>query len=122
MTLEPDNTVAGVQASLPSWRRSPDATSGSFEGAGHGADVSIFVVDFGDGEGPRLHHHPYSETFVLLAGRGRYHVDGHELEAAAGDVVVAPAGAASGLTTLGPERLRLVAIHAAPKIQATWVE
>src|SRR5215208_742704 len=120
MMLDTDNATAGA-GSLPSWRRTADATSGSFEGAGHDSDVSFFVVDKGPGEGPSLHRHPYSETFVVLGGRGRFELDGKQVEAVGGDVVVAPAGAAHGFTSLGPDRLQLVAIHAAPSMETTWL-
>ena len=108
--------------SLPSWRSEPGATSGSFQGEGHRSDVSVFVVDMPPDKGPKLHRHPYSETFVLLAGSGRFRLDGLEVEAAAGDVVVAPAEAAHGFTAIGPENLRLVAIHAAPTMETAWLE
>src|SRR4051794_18829892 len=122
MTPHTDNeNVTGSQGSLPSWRRGPGASSGSFEGAGHGSEVSLFVVDAAPGAGPSLHRHPYSETFVVLGGRGRFELDGRQVEAAEGDVVVAPAEAAHGFTSLGPENLRLVNVHAAPKMETTWL-
>ena len=122
MTRDADNAVESTDTTLPSWRRSPDATTGSFEGVNHASDVSFFVVDQPTGGGPSLHRHPYSETFVVLGGRGRFEVDGRGVEAAVGDVVVAPAEAVHGFTSLGPDNLRLVAIHAAPRMETTWVE
>ena len=106
---------------VPSWRGEPGATSGSFEGEGHRSDVSVFVVDMAPGKGPNLHWHPYSETFVVLGGRGRFRLDGREVDAGEGDVVVAPVKAPHGFTSLGPENLRLVAIHAAPTMETTWL-
>ena len=53
-----------------SWRTTQAREGGSFEGAAHGSEVSFFVVDDAPGEGPALHHHPYSETFVVIAGLG----------------------------------------------------
>ena len=116
MTGETDNSKPA------SWRGRPGATSGTFLGEGHGSDVSVFVVDMEPGRGPRLHRHPYSETFVVLGGRGRFRLDGREVEAGEGDVVVAPALAPHGFTSLGPENLRLVAIHAAPAMETEWLE
>jgi mannose-6-phosphate isomerase-like protein (cupin superfamily) len=105
---------------MPSWRTDPDKTSGSFEGAEHGSPVSVIVVDAAPGEGPSLHRHPYPETFVVQAGRGRFELDGRGVEAGAGDIVVVPAEAEHGFRSLGPERLRLVAIHAAPSFETRW--
>jgi quercetin dioxygenase-like cupin family protein len=122
MKHDADNAVASTAGTLPSWRRSPDATTGSFEGHDHASTVSFFVVDQPTGGGPSLHRHPYSETFVVLGGRGRFEVDGRGVEAAVGDVVVAPAEAVHGFESLGPDNLRLVAIHAAPRMETTWVK
>ena len=108
--------------SLPSWRRPAGRTGGEFEGEEHGSQVSFFVVDNEPGRGPDLHRHPYSETFVVLAGSGRFHRDGEEIEAAAGDVVVVEPGQAHGFKATGDERLEMVAIHAAPRFDTEWVE
>jgi quercetin dioxygenase-like cupin family protein len=106
---------------VASWRARVPGADGRFEGADHGSAVSFFVVDAAPGEGPALHTHPYSETFAVLGGRGRFEVGGRAVEAVAGDALVVPPGTAHGFTALGPERLRLVGIHASPRIQTTWV-
>lgn len=107
---------------LPSSRRPAGQSGGQFEGGAHGSDVSFFVVDAAPGDGPALHRHPYSETFVVQAGRARFEVGGRAVEAVAGDVVVATPGTAHGFRSVGPERLQLVAIHAAPRVETTWLE
>jgi quercetin dioxygenase-like cupin family protein len=104
-------------ASLPSVRE-----TGEFEGAEHGSDVSVIVVDAEPGRGPALHHHPYVETFVLQDGSARFEVDGETIVAVAGDVVVAPPGAVHGFTTVGPGRTRMVNIHSAPRFETIWVD
>lgn len=106
--------------SLPSWRGPAGETGGEFQGEGHGSEVSIIVVDTEPGRGPDLDHHPYSETFVVQAGRGRFHLDGEEIEAAAGDVVVVRAGQVHGFKGIGSERLQMVAVHTAPSFDTTW--
>lgn len=107
---------------VATWSIRAGATSGRFEGAGHGSDVSFFVVDAAAGEGPALHRHPYSETFVVQSGRGRFRLGDRSLEAVGGDVVVVPPATPHRFTALGPARLRLVAIHAAPVMETTWLE
>jgi quercetin dioxygenase-like cupin family protein len=104
-------------SSLPSVRE-----TGEFEGAEHGSDVSVIVVDAEPGRGPALHHHPYVETFVVQEGSARFEVDGETIEATAGDVVVAPPGAVHGFTTVGPGRTRMVNIHSAPRFETIWVD
>src|SRR4051812_5058405 len=98
------------------------ASNHDFEGADHGSDVSVIFVDAPPGRGPALHSHPYIETFVIQAGRVRFSVDGRTIDAAAGDVVVAPAGAARGCTPLEPDGARMVTIHSAERFVTTGVE
>jgi mannose-6-phosphate isomerase-like protein (cupin superfamily) len=105
-----------------SWRYPDRETAGSFEGEGTGSGVSFFVVDMEPGRGPRLHRHPYSETFVLQAGRARFRVGDRTVEAVAGEVVVAPPETAHAFKSVGPENLRMVNIHDSPKMQTEWLE
>ena len=105
---------------VPSWGTPGERAEGRFEGHGHGSPVSFFVVDAAPGEGPALHTHAYAETFAVLGGRGRFQVGGREVEGVAGDALVVPPGTAHGFTAVGPERLRLVGIHASPRIQTSW--
>jgi quercetin dioxygenase-like cupin family protein len=105
------------KSTLPTWRNADD-----FQGGAHGSDVSVIVVDAEPGRGPKLHHHPYVETFVILEGGARFEVDGETIEARAGDVVVAPAGAVHGFTTTDPERTRMVNIHSSPRFETVWMD
>ena len=106
---------------MPTWRYD-DRRGGAFEGEGHGSEISFFVVDMDPGNGPRAHHHPYSETFVVQAGRALFELDGSQVEAGPGDVVVAPGGASHKFTALDGGALRMVTIHAAPRMDTTWDE
>jgi quercetin dioxygenase-like cupin family protein len=87
-----------------------------FEGHAHGASVSFFVVDARAGRGPGPHRHPYEETFVILSGSARFTVDGEEVEAGAGTILVVPAGAVHGFVA-GPEGVRSVNIHGSPRME-----
>lgn len=107
---------------LPSWQAAPNATGGHFNGADHGSPVSAFVVDAGAGEGPSLHWHPYTETFIVLAGRARFQRGDDEIDARAGDLVVVPALTLHRFESLGPAPLRLVAIHDAPRLHSVFVD
>jgi mannose-6-phosphate isomerase-like protein (cupin superfamily) len=106
---------------LPSWRYEEGGSTGSWEGVELGSDVSGFIVDSGEGEGPDPHTHPYSETFILLEGRGRFRYGDGYVEAQAGDIVVVPPDTAHGFKGVGPGRLRMVTIHAAPRMETTWL-
>jgi mannose-6-phosphate isomerase-like protein (cupin superfamily) len=94
----------------------------SFEGEGHQSGLSVLLVDAPPGEGPRLHRHPYEEVFAIHAGHGTFTIEGAQAEAGPGDVVVAPAETAHKFVNSGTERLRLTAIHHAPRFATEWLE
>ena len=86
----------------------------TFEGEPHASGVSFFLVNSQTGAGPRLHRHPYSETWIVRGGRALFTADGEELEARPGDIVVVSTDAPHKFTSLGPERLDMVCIHDSP--------
>jgi mannose-6-phosphate isomerase-like protein (cupin superfamily) len=106
---------------LPTWPYA-DRPGGSFEGEEHGSQISFFVVDMAPGSGPRLHRHAYSETFLLQEGRARFVLGDESIEAAAGDVVVAPPETPHRFEAIGSERLRMVTVHASPRMETVWLE
>jgi quercetin dioxygenase-like cupin family protein len=87
-----------------------------FEGAEHGSSVSIFIVDAPPGTGPVLHRHPYEETFVVQEGAATFTVDGMDIEARGGEIVVAAAGAAHRFVNSGPGALRMVTVHPSDRV------
>jgi len=122
--MSPENNTDArneAGASLGSWRAAAGDRAGRFEGSPYGSPVSFFVVDAAPGDGPAPHRHPYAETFIVLGGRGRFEVGGHPIEVETGDVLVAPPETAHAFRALGTERLRLVAIHAAARMDTTWL-
>lgn len=90
-----------------------------FEGAAHGSGASFFHVRNAPGAGAARHVHPYPETWLVLAGRVRFMVGGEPVEAAAGHIVVAPAGVPHGFVNPGPDLLEMVCIHPSPRILQT---
>jgi quercetin dioxygenase-like cupin family protein len=92
-----------------------------FVGKDHGATVSFFLTSHARGEGPNPHRHPYEETFVVQGGRVNFTVDGEELEASAGDIVVVPAGAVHSFRGASDEPARQVTIHPVPEMQTEWI-
>ncbi len=97
-------------------------TSKVFEGKDHGSEISCFLVDGPPGHGPRLHRHPYEEVFVVRSGSGTFTLGDDQVKAAAGDIVVAPAGTAHRFANTGSERLQLVAIHRSAEFVTDWLE
>lgn len=93
-----------------------------FVGAEHGADVSYFYVENQPGEGPGLHWHPYSETWVVLEGTVRIRIGAQTLLAVAGDTATAPAFTPHGFTNAGTGTLRILCIHASRTIVQTFLD
>ena len=91
------------------------------EGHTTGSETSVIVVDMPPGPGPALHRHPYAETFILLEGRARFTIEGQQIEASAGSVLVAPANAAHTFENPGPGRLLQVDIHASDRFITEWL-
>ena len=57
--------------------------TGNLEGAAHGATISLIFDHSEPGMGPRLHRHPYDETWVVQEGNltGSVARGGNDLEA-----------------------------------------
>jgi mannose-6-phosphate isomerase-like protein (cupin superfamily) len=93
-----------------------------FYGHDHGdVPISMFLVHNRPGDGPELHRHPYAEVFVVHVGNARFELDGATVAATAGDVVIAPAGAAHAFTNTGIGRLSMTCIHTAAEMQTEWL-
>jgi mannose-6-phosphate isomerase-like protein (cupin superfamily) len=92
---------------------SPSGTV-QFEGEGYGSEVSFFLVDNEPGAGPDLHRHPYSETWIVRAGKARFTADGQDLEAGPGDILVVGPETPHKFKNIGDGRLEIVCIHASP--------
>jgi mannose-6-phosphate isomerase-like protein (cupin superfamily) len=100
-----------------------DGASASFQGALHDAgNVSFIWVEAQPGEGPRLHRHPYPETFVILEGTAIFTVGGEVVEARAGDIVIGPANVPHRFVNTGQGILRQIDIHAAADFTTEWLE
>jgi mannose-6-phosphate isomerase-like protein (cupin superfamily) len=96
---------------------------GNFEGYLYGSEVSvIFERVAQDGTGPRLHRHPYSETFVIRSGRALFTVDGREFEAVGGQILVVQAMVPHKFRTLGADLYEAVHIHANDRFETEWLE
>jgi mannose-6-phosphate isomerase-like protein (cupin superfamily) len=96
-------------------RPSPGGTI-TFEGQAYESGVSFFHVNNQPGEGPKLHRHPYSETWILRSGKALVTADGEELEAGPGDILVVTPGTPHKFTNIGTERLEIICIHDSPQM------
>jgi mannose-6-phosphate isomerase-like protein (cupin superfamily) len=87
-----------------------------FEGEAHGSGASFFHVFNAPGMGASLHVHPYPETWLVRAGQVRFTVGGQDVEAAAGQIVVAPANVPHKFVNCGYDQLEMICIHPSPRI------
>lgn len=92
-----------------------------FEGESYGAGVSFFLGNLPPGKGPGLHQHPYPETCIVLAGQAAMIVDGKEVIAGAGDIVVIESATSHRFTAIGDERLDMVCVHASDRFVIEWI-
>lgn len=93
---------------------SPKGTM-TFEGKDFGSGVSLFLIDYWQqGEGPGLHKHPYPETWIIRAGNARFTVDGQEIEAGSGDILVVASETPHRFRNMGPGNLDIICIHPSP--------
>ena len=100
-----------------------DGASASFVGSAHDAgNVSFIWVEAQPGEGPRLHRHPYAETFILLEGTATFTVGHEQIMAHAGDIVVGPANVPHRFVNTGTGILRQIDIHDAARFSTEWLE
>ncbi len=94
------------------------ATTALFQG-GAEAPVSIFVTEYGRGQGPSLHLHPYPEVFVVETGTASFTVGDAELTVTGGHIVIAPALTPHGFKGAGDDTLRVVSVHPSGTVEQT---
>jgi len=70
--------------------RAATRTDANIKGADHGASTSLILDESEPGQGPRLHRHPYDETWVVQEGHLTFQYGEERLACVAGDVVIVP--------------------------------
>ena len=86
------------------------------------ANISIILESTSKaGAGPRLHQHPYAETFIIRRGSATFTVGTEQVEGRAGQVLVVPANTPHKFST-GAGGYEAVHIHASPQFVTEWLE
>lgn len=93
-----------------------------FVGAEHGADISYFFVENQPGEGPALHWHPYSETWLVLEGSANITRGDEMFVAVSGDTATVAPYVPHAFVNAGPGILRILCIHASATMIQTFVD
>lgn len=116
-TVAPDGRAPSKSRLFDPGKEGP--WKGSAPGLSLGSAVTVLAYGTDEiGVGPRLHVHPYDETFIVVQGRARFFVGNAVLEAEAGEVVLGPAGLPHRFENLGPGRLQTIDIHHSPE----WIQ
>lgn len=116
----PEDAAALAPLDLAELELSP--TAFLFEGAKHGdAGISMFVTRTPPGRAVELHVHPYHETFLLLAGHGRWTVGDDTVELTPEQMVVVPADTPHGFRNIGDVPLLVVSVHERGTVEQRWL-
>jgi len=91
-------------------------------GADHGATISIILDHSLPGQGPRLHRHPYDETWIVQDGTLSFQLGTTNYEARPGDIIIAPPDTPHKFVNRGPARANLICIHGSPTFVTEWLE
>jgi mannose-6-phosphate isomerase-like protein (cupin superfamily) len=86
-----------------------------------GVDLSIFVTRTPPGRAVELHVHPYAETFLLLAGRGRWTRGEETVELEPEGMLVVPPDTPHGFRNIGDVPLLVVSVHERGTLRQTWL-
>ncbi len=96
--------------------------TGNLKGKDHGATISLILDHSQPEQGPRLHKHPYDETWVVIEGNLTFYAGEERLEAGPGDIVIVSPHTPHKFTNRGPGPSHLVCIHANPTFETEWLE
>jgi len=112
----------GFVLDRPDGRDDGEDWTENYEELPGGANISIILQSTSKaGVGPRLHLHPYAETFLIRRGSATFTVGTEQIEAHAGQVLVVPAQTPHKFST-GPQGYEAVHIHANPRFVTEWLE
>ena len=73
------------------------------------------------GKAIEMHVHPYSETFVLLAGKGRWTVGEVVAEYVPEQILVAAPDTPHGFRNIGDDPLLVVSVHESGTLEQTFL-
>jgi mannose-6-phosphate isomerase-like protein (cupin superfamily) len=81
----------------------------------------MFVVRTPPGVAVELHTHPYTETFLLLEGAGRWTAGEDVVELRPEQMLVVPPETPHGFRNTGDEPLLVVSVHESATLRQTFL-
>jgi mannose-6-phosphate isomerase-like protein (cupin superfamily) len=98
-------------------------TAWLFEGGEHGAtSTTIFVTRTPPGRVVNLHVHPYTETFLLLEGRGRWTAGETVVDLVPEQLLVVPPETLHGFRNTGDVPLLVISVHESGALEQTFTD
>ena len=88
------STTTVIRSDDREWTQFTPTSEFSFISTGGPGVPEFFEERSRRGDGPPLHAHPWPTWELVLEGRVRFHIDGEDVMAEAGDVVYTPPGVA----------------------------
>ena len=73
--------------------------------------IDVALVPPGGEIGLHTHALDNEEIYIIMSGSARMHIDGTNITAAAGDIIVNKPGGTHGLVNPGPEMVQLVVLE-----------
>ena len=115
-------TMDAFVVDRPGGRQDGEDWADNYEELPGGAAISIILESTSRaGVGPRLHRHPYAETFIIRRGSALFNIGPEQLTGRAGQVLVVPAGTPHKFST-GTGGYEAVHIHAGVRFVTEWLE
>src|SRR5690349_1519826 len=99
-----------------------DANVQVAEGKPYGAKVTLLLEHMPAGTGPKLHTHPYGETWVVIEGRIAFSDGKVSREATNGDIVYVAPNEPHKFTVVSDGRIKMVCIHQNEEFITNWLE
>ncbi len=110
-----------MTAAIIPWAKGNDTWKDEFEGQEQGSGVSlIFTHHVRRGEGPKLHRHPYAETFIVRHGTVRFTVGEETVDVPAGHIVVVPPHLPHKFSGVS-DMIEMIDIHPSPRFITEWL-
>jgi mannose-6-phosphate isomerase-like protein (cupin superfamily) len=104
------------------WLDDIERFNGEWQGKSSGSNICVIANHIASaGGGPRLHQHPYVETFVIREGVGVFLIGGQEIEATTGQIIVVPANTPHQFWNLGPGPFSSIDIHENGEFVTEWL-
>lgn len=84
-----------------------------------GAPLCAYLIEAPRGKGPVLHTHPYDTVAFVQSGKAVWTIDGQDVDAGPGDIVIVEAGSKHRFVSTGDEPLVAIDVHPSGRFEQT---